>query len=367
MAAVLLGGTACTGDVARSWTSIGPLATTSMGSVVTLTAAGDALVAGLRTGDPLEVPGLQVWSDGAWRELPVRPSSPYAKLAVWQSLVADADGSLLAVGGARGGAHANVRWTVWRGSLTDGLTEQEQTFETFGGWGAGDQLGAAFTGSGPVLVGSWESARTGLDLDIWLPQANRWVRQSSAGTALESTPTAMVSGRSVAAWGAGALISGSVLHLGGDAVRQNPAVWRSSAGATGWIRIDLPDGGGAGEATGAVCSDEGCAVEGVVDGRLAIWRVDPTGAARRLDGIPSVALGEADAMPAPVSVEGRVALLVTDHDDLANSVVIREDGSGWSRSPGPRGAAVAFAAVGDTLYAVCSHGDEPHVMWSRRA
>lgn len=361
----LLGG--CTADRAAGWTAIGPAEAGSVGSVLTLTAAGDSLVAGMASGNPELVPEVRVWSGDTWRELPVAPSSPYAKLALWQSIVAGSDGSLVAVGGARGGAHANVRWTVWTGTLTSGLTEQEQTFETFGGWGAGDQIGPVLTGAGPVLVGSWDSARTGLDLDVWLPQGQRWMRQSSAGTALESTPEAMVSGRAVTPWGAGALISGSVLRLGGDAVHQTPAVWRSTSGGTGWTRVDLPGGGTAAEATGGVCSDAGCTVEGVVDGRLAVWRVDASGAAARLDGIPSVAIGERDPMPAPVLVGGRAAMLVTDQDDSANSVVVRETGSGWSKLAGPWGQATAFAVLADRLYAVCRNGDSPVQVWSHPA
>ncbi len=357
----------CSLDRAAGWTAIGPPSAQAVGSVMTLTAAGDSLLVGLASGNPQITPVLQVWSGEAWRELPVAPTSPYAKLAVWASIVAGPDGSLVAVGGARGGAHANVRWTVWTGNLSAGLTEQEQTFETFGGWGAGDKIGPVITGAGPLLIGSWDSARTGLDLDVWLPEGQRWVRQSSAGTALESTPEAMVSGRSVIPWGVGALISGSVLRLGGDAVRTTPAVWRSTSGGTGWTRIDLPDGGTTAEATGAVCTDDACTVEGVVDGHLAVWRVDAAGSAKRLDGIPSVAIGERDPMPAPVLVDGHAAMLVTDQDDQANSVVVREGSSGWSPVARPWGQARAFATVGGRLYAVCRNGDSPVQVWSHAA
>jgi len=348
------------GPVGNGWTSIGLPAQAE--TPVTLTAYLGTLVVGTATADPEAVPGLLAFEHGAWQRLPVRPSSPYAKLAEWLSIQPADEGKLVAVGGARGGAHANVRWTVWTGSLTDGLTEQEQTFETFGGWGAGDQTGVVVTGSGPMLVGSWQSARTGLDIDVWLPHGSTWVRQDPAGTPLESTPTELAAARGAFPVGPGAIVAGSVLHLGDGVVRQASAVWRSSSGNTGWTRIDLP-GGTASEAVSATCAGplpDTCTIIGWVDGKLAVWRLDPTGA-RRVDGIPEVTVTAESPMPAPVAVGASIELLVTEG---TGTVLVRESAQGWTREPGPAGAVVAAVLVGSTLYAVLRSPDGSSRLWT---
>ena len=355
--------TGCSAGQGDGWSAIGPLSD-QVGAVVTLTAVGDLLVAGRSTG--AGEPAVEVLADGTWTSRPVQAVTPYGRVAQWLSIVAASDGSLVAVGGARGGAHANVRWTVWRGSISAGLTEQEQTFSTFGGWGAGDQVGPVLTAAGPLLVGSWEGAQAGLDLATWVPDGEAWVRQPSAGTALESTPTQLMGARSVAAWGSGALITGSVVRLGDGAVRKVPAIWRSTTGNAGWTRVDLPDSGQAGEAVSAACTEAECTVAGWVDGRLAVWRVGADGGARRVDGIPSVAVRDSDVIPAPVFVEGRAVLLVTDHDSSRNATIVVEGRTGWSRGPGPWGTVMAFTAIGSTLYAVCQHGDTPLQVWAHR-
>ncbi|MBK8469340.1 MAG: hypothetical protein IPL45_06010 [Actinomycetales bacterium] len=362
----------CTTGHVDAWVDIGPPMTGTAGSdgsagsagaVVTLSAAGDRLVAGLTSGDPTLVPAAMVWSDGAWRGLPVRPLTPYAREGAWQSIAAGPDGSLVAVAGARGGAHANVRWTVWRGTLAEGLTEQEQPFSTFGGWGAGELVGAVASPAGPVLIGSWQSARTGLDIAAWHPDGQRWVRQSSAGTALESIPTAMVGARGVTSWGERLLVAGSVLRLGDGSARQTPAVWLSTMSPAGWARVDLPSEGSAAEAVSAACTAERCAIAGLVDGRLAVWRLDADGA-RLLAGVPEVAVEATDALPAALSHDGRAILLATDNSDGTATVLI-EQPDGWSREPGPRGEVVAFAVVADSLYAVCRQADTRQVVWRR--
>ena len=91
------------------------------------------------------------------------------------------------VGGAPAGAHSNTRWSTWRGDAS-GVRELPQPFATFGGWGAGALVSLVQTPSAPVIVGSWESGGAGLDIAVWHPRGERWVRASSAGTALASTP-----------------------------------------------------------------------------------------------------------------------------------------------------------------------------------
>jgi hypothetical protein len=353
---------ACSPPRGDDWTALAP-PSTQVGAVLTLTTVGDVLVAGTTTGSG--EPGLQVFAAGTWTSRPVRPTTPYGRVAQWLSIVDSSDGGLVAIGGARGGAHSNVRWSVWRGSLADGLTEQEQVFSTFGGWGAGEQIGPVATGAGPLLIGSWESAKAGLDLAVWLPQGQAWVRQSSAGTALESTPTLMTGGRSVAAWGGGALVLGSALSLGDGSVRKLAALWHSTSGNTGWTRIELPESGSAGEAVSAGCTPTQCTIVGWVDGWLAVWRLGTDGSARRVAGIPPVAVRDSDVVPPPAFLDGRAVLLVGDEGARGTTALVSEGPSGWSRDLGPRGSVIAFTALGATLYAVCRDGDTPQQVWAR--
>lgn len=359
--AIVLLSSSCSRPANDPWTPVSGLSGTA--PIVSLTAVGDRLLAGTQTGDGVGAPGLTVLSGSSWTDLPVTPATPYGREARWLSVVAAADGALVAIGGARGGAHSNVRYTAWKGSVAAGLTEQEQTFGTFGGWGAGEQVGPVLTPSGPMLIGSWESAKSGLDIDVWLPQGERWIRQSSAGTALESTPTEMTGARSVTSLGAGALVSGSVIRLGNGEVRKLPAVWRSASGNSGWSRIDLPEAGRAGEAVAGTCAAESCTIVGWVDGKLPVWRLDASGA-RRLDGVPTVSVTDADELAAPVLVDGLAVLLVTDHDSPGTAALLREGSRGWSREPGPGGSVAAFTAVGAALYAVTRLGGSSPQLWS---
>ena len=350
----VIGLAGCT-TTAAPWTRVDlPTGTTP----VSLTDHQGILLVGVLTdGRPAAVrrnPG----ASGVWTSMTVTPVSAYGKEAEWLGIAVEPGGGLVAVGGARGGAHSNVRWSVWRGD-TRSLSEQEQVFSTFGGWGAGEQLGPIATSAGSMLLGSWESAKAGLDADIWLSDGSVWVRQSPAGTALESTATELVGPRSGTAWGAGALVAGSVLHLG-DGVRQTPAIWRSITLNSGWQRTDLPDAGTAGEAVSAACTATGCTVAGWVDGRLAIWTLDPSGA-RRLGGIPDVAVGDRAVMPAPILDEqGRATLLLTDAGAV---IVLRQVDTGWDRQAGPPGVVLATARVGGLLNAITQAPDGSRSLW----
>ncbi|HET9779770.1 MAG TPA: hypothetical protein VFP81_10845, partial [Propionibacteriaceae bacterium] len=70
-------------------------------------------------------------ASGKTRPVSLHPASPYAKVADLVSLAAHGS-EVVALGAKHGGAHANVRWTVWTGS-TQRVDEYPQTFETFGG------------------------------------------------------------------------------------------------------------------------------------------------------------------------------------------------------------------------------------------
>ena len=264
-------------------------------------------------------------ADGGSREVAVTPVSPTAFQARW--LVAAPRGEAVdLVGGAPAGAHSNTRWSTWRGSAA-GVRELPQPFATFGGWGAGALVSLVQTPSAPVIVGSWESGGAGLDIAVWHPQGERWVRASSAGTALASSPTALVSARGATVDRDGALVAGSVTLLGDGSVAQRPAVWRSPGPSGPWTRTDLPGDGALGEAHAASCDDSGtCTVLGVVDGTLRGWRLAPDGSAAVL-AMPGLAVGEHDLLCAPLLSGGEATVLLASGGVL-QVLTVSGDGSG---------------------------------------
>lgn len=311
---------------------------------VKLTVQGSNLLVGLRQRGAKVVPGLLVRSpDARLTAVPMRPESPYAFDAVWYSIVTDGD-RILAVGGAPGGAHANTRWTVWTGTAK-GLVEKPQSFNTFGGWGAGSVVDAVTTPAGQALLGSWGSEQAGLDVAVWLPRGDRWIRQSSARTPLESTRERQVGIRSATTSGAGIVAAGSQLDLT-SGVRQSAVMWRSAGLNQGWERSDLPDSGDRGEAASVSCTPDACAIAGWVDGKLALWKD-----ARRLSGVPEVAVGDKDVLPPPIQDGDRLVQVVGEAGQVR---VVHGDGSSWKvqNATGPTGAVLDAALVGDSLYVI---------------
>jgi hypothetical protein len=146
---------------------------------------------------------------------------------------------------------------------------------------------------------SWEGAKAGLDATIWLPSGDRWVRQPSAGSALQSSSDLLVGSRSVTSDGAGIVLAGSAVHLAAGKVRQSAAVWRSQQANQGWARLDLPDSGATSEAVSATCKGQNCVVAGYVDGAVTLWRLSASGAVR-IPEVPLVALNPTSPIPAPL-------------------------------------------------------------------
>lgn len=330
----------------------------------TLTTLGERLLVGaLRAGNPPAPAMLVVDAAGTSTSVPVTPSSPYGFEARWYSVATDGR-RVIAIGGANGGAHANVRWTTWAGTAA-GLVELPQSFYTFGGWGAGDLVEAVITPSGDALVGSWGGAQAGLDTAIWTFTDPTWTRRDSAGTALESTAELLAGPRGATVDGTGLLVTGSALHLTPGAIRQTATVWRSPGLDTGWTRVDLPDAGAHSEAVSAHCPppDAVCVAAGQVDGALALWRVDAE-RAERLRGVPSLAVGDQDPVPAPLHAGG--VTLVVSPSGTGTAVVSGVDAGGaWALSAGPAGRPVAAALVGRRLYvATRQQPGGPTTLWS---
>ncbi|HEY7812877.1 MAG TPA: hypothetical protein VIC62_06535 [Nakamurella sp.] len=316
----------------------------------TLTTMGNrVLVGGLKTGDTPDTPSptmLTIDAAGSQTPIPLNPQSPYAPLARWYSVATDGT-RIVAIGGANGGAHANVRWTTWAGTAA-GVDELPQSFYAFGGWGAGDLVDAVITPGGDALVGSWGGAKAGLDAAVWTVAGRVWTRQDPAGTALESTTTLLVGPRGATRDGDGILVTGSALHLD-QGVAQTAAVWRSSGVDAGWHRIDLPGAGTHSEAVSAECAsgDGDCLVTGQVDGRLALWSLRGDTASRNVN-VPNIAVGDQDVIPRPMAAGGNGTVVVSPSS--TGTVVLTSGVEGWAISDGPTGRPVGAALVGDRLY-----------------
>ena len=231
------------------------------------------------------------------------------------------------------------------------VRELPQPFATFGGWGAGALVSLVQTPSAPVVVGSWESGGAGLDIALWHPEGERWVRASSAGTALASTATDLVSARGATADREGLLVVGSVTLLGEGSVTQRAAVWRAPGPDGPWTRTDLPGDGALGEAHAAACDAGGtCTVVGVVDGTLRGWTLRPEGAPGIL-ALPALAVGEHDLLTAPLlgGCRGDRRAGVRRH-------AARADDGRRRRSPGPTGRPHAWCGR-PRSYARCRRRD----------
>ncbi len=327
---------------------------------VTLTPIGADLLVGLRRPAARVKPHLLVLAaSGRRTDVPLTPQSPYAYEARWHSVATDGT-RIVAIGGAPGGAHSNTRWTTWTGT-TAGLTEKPQGFNTFGGWGAGQLVAAVMTPAGTAIAGSWGSAKAGLDAAVWLPSGDRWVRQSSAGTALESTQQLQVGARAGTSAGAGIVLAGSQLRLAPGVVEQHAMILRSTTLNSGWRRLELPEGGGRSEAVAARCAATTCDVSGYVDGHLALWRLDGSGATR-LPGVPGIPVTDKDVLPAPFETGGRTVQLVSDGGKL--EVLTARDGH-WTlqQSHGPDGVITDAALIGDTLYLIAGPAGGQAHLW----
>lgn len=308
---------------------------------VRIAAAGDELVVAVSKDGK---PGVVRHRDGENTEIPLTPATGYGAEALWYSLAARETGGqpeILAVGGRRGGAHGNVRWSVWRTTGT-GLAEQPQAFSTFGGLGAGDLIDAVLPVTGPLLVGTWQSRGAGLDPSVWTTDGATWTRRSSTGTALESTRGTLKFPMSAASRGAEVVIAGWQLVKG----VQQPVVWTLRDGTT--TPTPLPDAGRLGNAITVTCEDT-CSVAGRVDGRLAVWQGSGEDW-RRVPGLPDVPVGDRDRPPPPVA-----DTLVYS---VRGTVRIATLGGGTRDAAGPTGVVTAVARVGDSTYVLAGPSND---------
>jgi hypothetical protein len=303
---------------------------------------GDGLLVGVHKDGK---PGLLRYRAGRTTDIPLTPATGYGAQAHWYS-VATNGREILAVGGKTGGAHGNVRWSVWR-TTANGVAEQPQPFSTFGGTQGGVLVGGVLPATGPLVIGTWTSHSVGADVMVWTTDGQYWNRMNPAGTSLESTRAAVKFPESAVAHGTDVLIAGWQFAGG----KQEPVVWTLRDGKATLTK--LPDAGRAGMAVTVSCVDT-CAIAGKVDGRLAVWRQSGN-TWRRLTDVPDAPVGDDDRPVPPVgdtlvySDRGvvRVATLGGDVRDAA----------------GPAGVVTAVARVGDTTYVLAGPDEDNQTLW----
>jgi hypothetical protein len=310
-----------------------------------LAVAGQELLVGVRYDGPAAHSGLlRVGAGGSSiTVVPLVPATGYGRTASWYSLASDGR-RILGIGGDRGGAHGNVRWSVWSGSDT-GVSEQPQGFSTFGGWGAGDLVDAVLTPAEATVVGSWQSADAGLDVAVWTADGDTWSRHDSTGTPLQSTRQALGFAIDATGYGQGILIVGWEVKRGGG---PSPVVWQSSRANTGWTRKSLPDAGSAAEATAVRCDGSTCIIAGRVDGALALWRLTD-GTWTRIPGVPVLRIGENGPLPPPLHPAGALTQVVSDGGRVQ---VVTVDGATTTvrSAEGPSGTVTSAVEIGGSIY-----------------
>lgn len=298
-------------------------------------------------------------------EIPLTPRSPYAFEGRWFQIIAR-DGLVDAIAGARGGAHGNYRWTTWSGSL-QGVAEQEQPFGVFGSYGAGDLAGLAYAGDSPVILGGWQSDRTGLDIATWTRTGLRWARQTSTGTPLGSTPEELVSATAISSRGEGLALSGSVTRLAPGSVTVEPSLWTSDDADGPWSRVDLsyadPQQGSAlTQAHATTCTAKRCVVAGANGGLFTFWEVTADTSSTPA-GIPDVQVTENATVLPPILFDGKDVFVVPSTD---STTVLQRSGESWSVGEGPKGSPVSAVTHGDEIWVVTVDAQGTGTLWRSR-
>ncbi|MDX8030620.1 hypothetical protein SK803_10385 [Lentzea sp. BCCO 10_0856] len=291
----------------------------------------DMLVIGTRPSDHPEL--VTRTKDGTLTNVRLTPTTPYGKEAHWYGITSDGT-TITGVGGERGGAHGNVRWSAWTGD-TRQIVEKTQAFSTFGGYGAGELIGVVRTAQGPRIIGTWQSAKAGLDIAAWTYAEDTWTRQPSAGTALESSQDLLRFPLAVTQNGDGALVAGWQIAKG----TVGAAVWQFDG--TTWTTATLPDGDAA---LAARCWDGTCHVVGRAKGKLAWWT--GSGSDWRKLTTPDIPVGDDAVLAAPVPVNGTPTLFV-DH----NGVKL-VSGKDERPADGPSGEVVAAEKADDQVFVI---------------
>ncbi len=301
-------------------------------------------------------PRLLDLDGGDVHALPVSPASYYGRRVVWHG-IATAGERLFAFGGRSGGAHGTTRWSAWSGTARDGVHEDVQDFETFGGPTAGGLVGIIVPAGGPpLLIGSRVSdGGAGLDIAIWQYGDRTWVRRPSSG-ALAASDDAQPVAHGAAVRGRGVVIAGSVTTFR-DGVQTRPAIWTSLTGDAPWTMTVLPiEGDDPAEADSAACDPNGgCLIGGYAGDHLAAWLLSASGEVTGADP-PAAPAGPAPVRIGTSHAAGRFAVAVRDPE--GGGQVLTEESGRWSELDLASTAGISVAQTADSLWllATCPSG-----------
>ncbi len=309
---------------------------------VVATAGSGLLVAGT---DASETAPAVARLDGSL--VPLNPTEPYAATAQISSVATSSD-TLYLLGGQSGGAHGNVRWTVWDGPLSGAVTSRPQEFFTFGGHDAGPLLGVVIASGGPVIVGS-RGDEGGPLAALYTASGETW-HQLDTPVPLRSGKGGILGFTAATGTGDQVVIVGDVVTADATGTVQTPALFHGTVGGT-WTKVDLPvpapRAPGLSHATAVACTLDACWVAGWSGGPMA-WHVSLAD-----DSVLATSLLAGDA-PNDTDPTALVALAgdrpVVLSNAAAPTIAVLCHAT-WTTFSAPR-AATAVAAVGSDLYVV---------------
>ena len=323
------------------------------GEVVTLTDTAGGLLVGSDVPGATVRPHLSLVREGRVEAVPATPSPGYGAAARWLAVAADG-ASVTAVGGARGGAHGNVRWTQWSGTV-EGVRDVPQSFWTFGGQEAGDVAGVAYLDGEPVVVGGWASPTTGYDIATYELEGDQWRRRSPGGPALASSRSELLAVAAVAGRRHALVVAGSTERLTAD-LPITAVVWTGirDGSAIAWTRRDLP-GAAPAEVRSLACDGDECLAVGRVRGHLATWLLRGEDAV--LHEVTDVPVADDDVVLAPAHSGREWFAAVRTAAGGGHGVVGTGDGADWTTRPLPAGTPTALgAAAGGVWLATVAGG-----------
>lgn len=314
------------------------------------------LVSGSTDGAPSLV---RITAEQVDQQFRLNPNEPYAETAALVAISGFAD-AVYAIGKDIGGAHANPRWTVWDGSLSQQeLTSRPQEFFIFGGHDAGPLLGTAVLDSQPVIVGS-RTTTTGARAVFYTRSGHTWSAPATSAAELSSSDHRELGFTAFAAIDDRLVIVGDALDLS-SGVHQDPMLWVGRpSGSWQQLQLTLPAGlagTGLSRATAVSCEAVAarCWVAGWALGHPVVWQVElPEGAE------PSVAVGTIlpGALPAGADPIARVTITNTGPvvaTNAAEPALQFRCSTGWQSQPAP-GPVQALAATNSQLYAISNAG-----------
>ncbi|MFG1920421.1 hypothetical protein [Cryptosporangium sp. NPDC048952] len=266
----------------------------------------------------------------------LRPRSSYGPTADLVTATLSGD-SVSFVGQRAGGAHGIPRWTIWSGTVSGGVDDLPQTFETFGGPDSLGLVALQTVGGRPLLLGNWASETP--EPAFWRSTGSKWVRSATGlrSTGFLASGLGVLGGRPVVL---GHSVSGGSLR---------PTVWLGSADLTTWRAVRLGSEPVA-HALDLSCAGAVCLVAVRVPGEgISVWEVD--GAARRLGAVK----GGRDATWAQVAV-GADGTRAVAYGSSTSSAVATWDGD-WSYAVPPGDEVRDLAAIPGHLLAISGNGD----------